>query len=172
MADALEYNPKVSRAALAALHQAAFAWARSLTRQDAQAAADVLQQTYLVIVDGSARFDGRSSLKTFLFGVVRHMAARNYRGRRRRLSLVAQLTAETEHDGMAEPVEPQSGDPAMSRALRSLSHRQREVLELVFYGDFTIEEVATVLDISVGSARTHYHRAKQSLRKLLSGTNE
>lgn len=54
-------------------------------------------------------------------------------------------------------------------ALRELSVRQRQVLHLVFYQDFTIEEAATIMSVSVGSARTHYHRGKSRMATLLSG---
>ncbi len=168
MTDGLPHNPLVSRSALAALHEAAYAWARSLTDRDAEAAADVLQQSYLVVVDGRAQFAGHSSLKTFLFGVVRRIAARHRRGRLRGLALVRRLSAEpaTERDIEPDP------DPAMSRAIHALPKRQRDVLELVIYADFTLEEAATVLDISVGSVRTHYHRAKQTLRDRLGAGDE
>ena len=52
-------------------------------------------------------------------------------------------------------------------ALARLSRRQREVLELVFYQDLSIEEAAETLAISIGSARTHYARGKRKLVQRL-----
>jgi RNA polymerase sigma factor (sigma-70 family) len=55
----------------------------------------------------------------------------------------------------------------LQRALMLLSVRQREVLHLVFYSELTVEESAQALQISVGSARTHYQRGKERLAQLL-----
>jgi RNA polymerase sigma-70 factor (ECF subfamily) len=52
-------------------------------------------------------------------------------------------------------------------ALATLATRQREVLELVFGHDMTIEEAARILGISLGSARVHYERGKRRLRREL-----
>ncbi len=57
-------------------------------------------------------------------------------------------------------------------ALYGLSQRQSEVLQLVFYHEMTIEESAKVMQISLGSARTHYARGKSNLARLLKETDD
>ena len=54
------------------------------------------------------------------------------------------------------------------RALKQLSGRQRSVAWLVIGCDLSIEEASTVLGMRLGTARTHYARAKQSLRASFS----
>jgi RNA polymerase sigma-70 factor, ECF subfamily len=148
------------------LHPASFAWALGLCGRDADDAQEVLQETYLKIFEGKARFDGRSTLKTWLFAVIRRTAAT-----RRRLRWLRELRF-VRDDVSAVPDGNESAErrvihsertSELLRALNRLARRQREVIELVFYHDMTIEEAAGVVGVSVGTARVHYHRAKQRL---------
>ncbi|HXO19083.1 MAG TPA: RNA polymerase sigma factor [Thermoanaerobaculia bacterium] len=148
------------------LHPASFGWALQCCRWDRQEAEEVLQTAYLKILDGRARFDGRSSLKTWLFAVIRRTAAE-----RRRAGWAHHLLSLRWLDGRPAPAaDPESaaGDAERARALRAalsrLPGRQREVLHLVFYQDLTLEDAARVLGLAVGSVRTHYHRGKARLR--------
>src|SRR5881227_484789 len=61
------------------LHSASFGWALSCCRRDYAEAEEVLQTVYLKILEGKARFRGESSLKTWLFAVIRKTAASEYR---------------------------------------------------------------------------------------------
>lgn len=154
------------------LHPASFAWALGLCGRDADDAREVLQETYLKIFEGKARFEGRSTLKTWLFAVIRRTAAA-----RRRLRWLRELRF-VSGDVSAVPDGADSAErrvihaertAALLRALHRLARRQREVIELVFYHDMTIEEAAGVVGVSVGTARVHYHRAKLRLLAELGG---
>jgi RNA polymerase sigma factor (sigma-70 family) len=157
---------------LARLHPASFAWALAYTRFDRAEAEDVLQTAYLKILEGRARFDGRSSLKTWLFAVVRRTAIDRHRRR-----MVATLGLARVWDALVPSPSPLPSDdqgPAdperarVRRALGQLATRQREVLELVFFHDLTVEDAAQVMGVSVGTARVHYHRGKARLLEKLS----
>src|SRR5439155_896033 len=115
--------------------------------------------------DGRARFDGRSSFRTFVFGVIARTAreARRRAALRRWLPLASLLLGPEAVDGRPDPAAAlvRADETArLVRALGRLSERQRQVLHLVFYEDLTIAEAAAVAGVSVGTARTHYERGK------------
>jgi RNA polymerase sigma-70 factor (ECF subfamily) len=128
-------------------------------------AEEVLHNAYLRILEGKATFDGRSSFKTWMFGVIRNMALQNrsqlFRGLariRQTLLPVSSGSSDTEDQLYRSEMRDRFG-----RLLGKLSSRQKEVLQLVFYHDMTIEEAARVMRVSLGSARTHYQRGKHRL---------
>jgi RNA polymerase sigma-70 factor (ECF subfamily) len=140
-------------------------------RYDRAEAEDVLQASYLKVLDGHAVFSGRSSFRTWLFGVIRRTAAeQRRRSALRRLVRATPMLWTTLADSgpMALDELARVGQHERLRgALRTLSQRQRQVLHLVFQQDLTIEAAAGVMGISVGSARTHYARGKAHLLDLL-----
>lgn len=161
--------PDALEAELERLHGAAFGWALSCCAGDRAAAEDALQASYLKILDGRARFDGRSSFRTWLFALVRRTAAEERRRAAiRRLFPLADLASVA--DGRPDPAATLVRSEAtrwLEAALATLPRRQREVLHLVFYQDLTIAEAAEVAGVSLGTARTHYERGKAGLRRLL-----
>jgi RNA polymerase sigma-70 factor (ECF subfamily) len=142
-------------------------------RHEREEAEDVLQTSYLKALEGKAIFNGSSSVKTWMFGVVRKTAQE-----RRRYALVRVLwrnSVPVDRNGAAPDPETLASDREAHARLRTmlghLSSRQRDLLHLVYYQEMTIEEASEVLGISLGSARTHYERGKQRLRALVNGAS-
>ena len=157
---------------LLGVHGASFGWALHCARFDRTEAEDVLQQAYLKVLDGSARFAGRSTFRTWLFGVIRRTASERRRARTVRTLLLDRWLGAAQHDARPaeEPVAALIRDAesrALLGALGRLSGRQRDMLHLVFYHDLSIEEAAAVIGLRLGTARTHYERGKARLRTLL-----
>lgn len=159
------------RLQLEACHDQSYRWALHCCERDRVEAEDVLQTAYLKVLDGRARFDGRSSFSTWLFAVIRRTAADEQRRRILRFTRHEPLGDDTAltggHPDGAEASERAERRAKLESALGVLPRRQREVLLLVFYHERTVEEAARVIGIGVGSARTHYARGKQRLRDLL-----
>ncbi len=154
------------------LHPASFGWALACCGHDRGEAEEVLQEVYLSVLEGRARFEGRSTARTWLFAVIRRTAvSRRRRAWRRRLALARWFGARPASPPVPSPestLGAAEATAALRRALARLPERQHQVLHLVFYQDLTVEEAAPVMGISVGSARTHYHRAKDAVRRHLS----
>jgi RNA polymerase sigma-70 factor, ECF subfamily len=157
-------------------HVDCFAWAMTCCQGDRAESEDVLQSSYLKVLDGQAAFAGRSSFRTWLFGVIRRTAAEHRRRRVLRRLWGAQplnAVALVDPSPNADAVLSRSESAArLSAALSALPRRQQDVLHLVFYQDLTIREAAEVLGVSIGTARAHYERGKSRLRKHLNREND
>src|SRR5436309_14999922 len=110
---------------------------------DRTEAENVQQATYLKLLDGRARFDGRSSCRTLVCGVIARTAreARRRAALRRWLPLASLLLGPEAVDGRPDPAAALVRADETARlvcALGRLSERQRQVLHLVFYEDLTI----------------------------------
>ena len=133
--------------------------------------------SYLRVLDGRARYGGKSTPKTWFFSVIRHVANEMQRTRSRRTLLNLRIfsTGQGEEEFGADSPSytpdqlAQHGQSSsqLRCALLQLPLRQREVLHLVFYAGCTLQESANTLQVSLGSVRTHYHRGKERLAELL-----
>ena len=158
---------------LSEIHDSAYGWALNCCGRDRDLAAEVLQQAYCRILAGDATLNGNSEFSTWVFGVVRYVAYEELRRRKKQGELfrpIAPIASETgcnhvdiEHHELVEQ---------LGAALDRLSPRQREVLHLTFYQGLTIEQAAEVLEITIGSARKHYQRGKDTLRRILVANQE
>ncbi len=159
------------RSQLERYHRESYGWALSCCAKDPGEAESVLQGSYLKVLVSKAAFNGRATFKTWLFSVIRKTAAQRRRTKilqRFRLVPYEEASALSSPEAAPDETAYRAEIQAMFvRALVRLPRRQREVLQLTFYHDLSLAEVAEVMDISLGSVRRHYERGKKRLRELM-----
>lgn len=136
---------------------------------DADAAEDLVQETFVTLVKASRRFDGRSSLRTFILGIaVRHAQHHIRAATRRRRAW--QRSAEAAAPGLAAP-DAQAADAelarALTRALDALPVDQRVAFVLCEVEERTAPEVAEITGVPEATVRTRLFHARRKLREML-----
>jgi len=148
-----------------------FRTALAITR-DANAAEDILQDCFLRLHANIDRLDGSVPISPWLHRVTVNLAY-NVLASRRRVSspldfVVETLTAlpSSAPDRLAERLETRD---ALRRAIDSLDFRHRVVVILFYLSDFSLEEIAYILDCPVGTVKSRLHYARNKLRSQLAG---
>ena len=145
---------------LEGLHNDGYRWAYQCCGFDQSLAKDVLQEVYVKILTGKARYKGKSSLKTWFFSVIRFTSIDQLKKNKVLQPLeLANEVVENEHEDRKD----------YKVLLSRLSEKQAEVLLLVFYHEHTLEQAAQVMGVSIGTARIHYHRAKENFKEIIKG---
>lgn len=135
---------------------------------DAYEAADVMQETFLEVWKSATRFQGKSSVKTWLYGIARNKAVDRVR-RAQRTSLRDTVDETVEDDSpSAQAVMEAASDAARVKAcLEKLPEVQRNAVRLTFYEDLSYPEASEVEGVPVGTIKTRIFHAKKLLMRCL-----
>lgn len=124
-------------------------------------AEDVVQQVFLRVARIAPAFDARAtSARPWLFGITVLVVREQGRASRRLAQLVSRLFG-AERPTSYEPFERHE---SLERAVSRLTPAKREVLLLADVEGFACEEIATMLQIPVGTIYTRLHHARKELR--------
>jgi RNA polymerase sigma-70 factor (ECF subfamily) len=165
-------------ARLVALHEGMVYNLAARLLGDGEEARDVAQEVFLQVYRRLARFEGRSSLKTWIYRIVVnqcHNRRRFWRrhGRDREQELDERLAApEMASRGAwtASPYEQARSHErsrTIQKALLELSFDQRSVLVLREVEGLSCEEVAAALGVPNGTVKSRLSRAREALRRRL-----
>jgi RNA polymerase sigma-70 factor (ECF subfamily) len=142
---------------------------RYLHRRAGRDVADELAaETFAVAFErrGSCRSSG--SALPWLYGIATNLLRRRHRTERRRLRAYARSGSDHSADHEPGPVARDASlDARLAGALAAMRPRERDALLLYALADLTYDEIATALDVPVGTVRTWLHRARQTARREL-----
>jgi RNA polymerase sigma factor (sigma-70 family) len=112
------------------------------------------------------KFEGVGPLRSFLWTTARHYLIDRFRRRRRREELEEPDKLLDKDSGVSLPsdIDPQR---ELFVALRSLSFPDREIIEMVYMREHTIESAAKELSIAKDAARMRLARAQDRLREII-----
>jgi RNA polymerase sigma factor (sigma-70 family) len=136
---------------------------------DASDAEDLVHATFMTAARAAANFDGRQSCRPWLVGIAARLLHRRQRGLSRWARALRELTLH-EGDSHTDPHRALSARDEVQRlsiALEQLTEPKRVVLLLAENEGLSSEEIATALQIPVGTVWTRLHHARRDLRRLL-----
>ncbi len=147
-------------------------------------AADTTQEVFLKVFRGMKRFNGESSLKTWLYRIAVHEASNQrrwwFRHKSRETSMEAQPDADGNSFGLCDILVDQGESPLeacaheevrarVEQELKQVPEPYRTTVVLRDIEGLSYEEVAEVLQISLGTVKSRLIRGREALRKKLEG---
>jgi RNA polymerase sigma-70 factor (ECF subfamily) len=148
-------------------HVRVFRFVLRLVRDEA-GAEDLISEVFLDVWRQAGKFEGRSAVSTWLLAIARFKA----------LSALRRRTDVELDDETAEAIEDSSDTPEVTlekkdksavtrKCLEKLSAEHREIIDLVYYHEKSVEEVALIVGIPENTVKTRMFYARKRLADLL-----
>jgi RNA polymerase sigma-70 factor, ECF subfamily len=146
-------------------HVRVFRFVVRLVRDDTTAE-DVISEVFLDVWRQAGRFEGRSTVATWLLAIARFKAISALRRRRdEELDAAGAMEEPTDDPGMA--LEKKDKSAMIRKCLLGLSVEHREIIDLVYYHEKSVKEVAEIVRIPENTVKTRMFYARRRLAELL-----
>lgn len=128
---------------------------------------DVAQEIFIAVHRGLADFEGRSRVRTWIYGIALRVAG-NYRRRAHRRHEVRGLEIEiSEEPTQADGLERARSRQLLAAALDELSERKREVFVLYEIEELSMAEVAQAVDCPLFTAYARLYAARREMKQSI-----
>jgi RNA polymerase sigma-70 factor (ECF subfamily) len=136
---------------------------------------DLVQTTFMLIARGKCRFDGRSSVKTWLFGIATNVMRQHFRSKMRRRKLTFHLLASPRTDSfdrVLEQVDARRDIRLVEAAFAELPEPSRLAFVLCELEGLSAKEAGRVLNASESAIWKRVSDARKALLLVVGGENE
>ena len=150
-----EYAPRIFRFAFHLIH-------------DRTRAEEVTNDVMLEVWKSAGRFEGRSTLSTWILGIARHRTLNAVRGKSLHLTSIDEASEVADETATVDAGIDRAAITARLRvALDRLPPEQREVVELTFMEEMSYKEIAELAHCPENTVKTRMFHAKRKLGPLL-----
>jgi RNA polymerase sigma factor (sigma-70 family) len=138
---------------------------------------DVASETFLIAFTRRQRYDvAHADARPWLYGIASNLIARHRRAEARHYRALARASVvdpvDADADRVAGRLDARTMRGRLAAALVEIQNRDREVLLLVAWAQFSCEEAARALGIPAGTARSRLNRARRKTRAALAATGK
>ena len=150
-----------------AFQQKIYAFAK-IRLNDSHDAADLLNEVMWEVWRGAHRFEGRSSVTTWAFGIANYKIIDRLRSRGKVImeELESTVAEESDQDLDDMMTQKQLGEH-LRRCMEKLSDEQRQVVHLAFFEDLSYREISEIVGNPEGTIKARMLHAKQALKRCL-----
>lgn len=125
---------------------------------------EIINDTFMTVWQGAGEFRHASQVSTWIFGIAYRKASRSYRRQRRHnFNVPIEEAPEQSTDPMRE-IEMHDW---LTRGLRQLPLDQRLTMQLSYKLGLCLEEIATITEVPIGTAKARQFHARSRLRRCL-----
>jgi RNA polymerase sigma-70 factor (ECF subfamily) len=138
--------------------------------RDRSAAEDVITEVFLDVWKNAGRFEGRSTVSTWLLGIARHKALTAAAAKPRPSEPLDGAKALAFVDPAEDPeaaMHRKDQEALVRRCLRALSPEHSQIIDLVYYQEKSINEIAEILGIPDSTVKTRMFYARKRLAILI-----
>jgi RNA polymerase sigma-70 factor (ECF subfamily) len=138
---------------------------------DSGPAEDLVSEVFLEVWRKAHQFEGRSQASTWLLGIARHKALTHLR--RRTIDQLDEEAAHAVEDPADSPhavLEQKDVGMLLRQALTQLSPAHREIIDLIYYHERSMQDVSEILQIPEGTVRTRMFYARKHLAEILNAS--
>jgi RNA polymerase sigma-70 factor, ECF subfamily len=131
-------------------------------------AEDLLSDVFLDVWRQAGRFQARSAVSTWLLAIARFKALSARRSRKdAELDEAIEATVADSADNPEVVLQKKSRDQFVRTALTTLSPEHREIIDLVYYHDKSVDECAQILGVPSGTVKTRMFYARKKLAEMV-----
>jgi len=144
-----------------------FGYLMKLVRER-ELAEDIMNETMMEVWRQAGCFEGRSAVNTWVFSIAHHRAVSRFRKRR-------EAALDDDHAATIADESPMPDQRAqtagmsrlLARLIEQLTFEHREILNLAYYQEFSVQEIADALNLPPNTVKTRMFYARQRLKALL-----